>query len=213
MAYLFIVETGQIEKDATSYCTVEFATDYITQNIHVGPEWVALDLLTQQWLLSWASRYLDQRATWYGIPAVNRFDDPDYSPVVNTWSTPPLYHPPVLPPNTWPLPPDEEIHLPRRQPMRWPRHGTKDVDGQPIPIDVIPKQLKDATAEMARYLIDNDRSLERPQDFLTELKADTLTLKFRDATLSIVPPEVAYILRGLGTISSGKTNFSKITRA
>ena len=73
-----------------------------------------------------------------------------------------------------------------------------------------------ATAEMARYLImpGVDRSLERPQDQLKELKMDVMTLIFRaDYTLPIVPQQIQYIIRGLGTIGSGTTGFSKITRA
>jgi len=213
MAYKFIVETGQIVEGANSYIPVEHATDYITQNIHIASEWTALDLLTQQQLLSWSTRYLDQRATWNGIPTTSWLNDGGgFSNVVDTWATPPLRTPPPST-NVWPVPPIRTEAFPRRQPLRWPRARVRDIDGRRIPPHEIPYQLKDAVAEMARYLIDSDRSLERPQDFLTELKADTLTLKFRDATLSIVPPEVAYILRGLGTISSGKTNFSKITRA
>jgi hypothetical protein len=66
---------------------------------------------------------------------------------------------------------------------------------------------------MARYLITQDRSLERPQDGLKELKLDTMTLIFRDNyVLPIVPSEISYIIRGIGTISSGTTNFSKVRR-
>lgn len=102
---------------------------------------------------------------------------------------------------------------PVQQAMRWPRSGVKDVDGNVIASDTIPKALKDAVAEMARYLIADDRSVERPQDFLTELRAADVTLKFKDAVLAIVPSEVSFIIRGLGTISSGRFSFAKITRA
>jgi hypothetical protein len=100
------------------------------------------------------------------------------------------------------------------QSMRWPRLGVFDVDNNPIPPNVIPYQLKQACMEMARYLIAQDRSLERPQDGLKELKVDVITLVFQPGyTLPIVPGEIGYIIRNLGTIGSGRTNFAKIVRA
>jgi hypothetical protein len=194
VAFTFIVEDGTMVPNSNSYISVQEATDYLSANIHVGPTWAALDLLSQQYLLAWASRYLDQRATWNGVPLDTWLANPDSTNVVATWASSPL------PGTSTP------------QSMRWPRAQVMDVDGDPIPFNIIPQALKDATAEMARYLIANDRSLERPQDGLTELKVDVITIKFRDYELPIVPNEISYILRGLGTISSGKTNFSKITR-
>jgi hypothetical protein len=195
MAFTFIVEDGTMVPGSNSYINVSDATDYIGMNIQASPSWVALDLLTQQNLLAWASRYLDQRATWYGMQTSRWLANPSYGNVIAQWA---------LPPNPIAVPP---------QSMRWPRAGVRDIDENLIPYNSIPPALKDATAEMARYLIASDRSTERPQDFLTELKVDNVTLKFRDAFLAIVPSEVSYILRGLGTISNGKQNFSKITRA
>jgi len=49
---------------------------------------------------------------------------------------------------------------------------------------------------------------------LKEMKIDVITLVFKqDYTLPIVPAEISYILKNLGTIGSGRTNFAKITRA
>ena len=45
------------------------------------------------------------------------------------------------------------------QALRWPRTGVADVDGYALDSDVIPKALKNATAEFARYLISNDPSV------------------------------------------------------
>ena len=191
----FVVEDGTMVPNANSYVTVEDATDYLSANIHASPAWVALTLSDQQALLIWATRYLDSRATWNGIPTSDFLANPTSFNVVGTWAV-------------FPSPGD----IPPQQALRWPRAGARDCDGVPIASNTIPRQLKAATAEMARYLIATDRSLERPQDGLTELKVDVITIKFREYELPIVPNEISYILRGLGTISSGRTNFSKITR-
>lgn len=66
MAYSFIVEDGTGVSGANSYVTVEYADDYLIQNIHVAEAWEALTLDDKQYLLSWASRYLDQHARWNG---------------------------------------------------------------------------------------------------------------------------------------------------
>jgi len=196
MAYTFVVEDGSMVPNANSYVDVQTATDYLASNIHVAASWASISTLNQQQLLSWATRYLDQRATWNGTQTSLYLANPAYTNLVDTWASIPA-------PGTG---------VPQ-QSLRWPRSGVYDVDGNPIESNVIPPALIAATVEMARYLIVNDRSSERPQDGLTELKADTITLKFLpDYTLPIVPTEIGYIIRGLGTIASGRTNFSKITR-
>lgn len=192
MAFQFIVEDGSMVPNSNSYLTVDEADTYISANIHAYPMWANLDTLSQQQLLVWASRHLDQRATWNGTLTSLYLADPQLTNLIATWAVPSV-------PNDVP-----------EQSMRWPRAGVQDLDGSLIMQNVIPRRLKEACAEMARYLIADDRSLERPQDFLTELRAGDLILKFRDSVLALIPSEVAYILRGLGYVSSGRVNFSKI---
>lgn len=98
--------------------------------------------------------------------------------------------------------------------LRWPRAGVVDRDGVMIADNVIPKQLKAATAEMARFLMVEDRSAERDQDGLSRLKADVIELEFRDGyTLPKVPEHMRYMLAGLGAISTGGgTQFKRIIR-
>lgn len=67
MAYAFIVETGENVPGSNSYVSVEEATDYLSQNIHVSAKWAALSNEDQERLLSWATRYLDQQARWSGF--------------------------------------------------------------------------------------------------------------------------------------------------
>ncbi|MDW9531876.1 DnaT-like ssDNA-binding protein [Sinorhizobium meliloti] len=172
MAYQFIVETGEIIPGANSYVSVEEADDYLAQNIHAAITWDALATDQRQKLLSWATRYLDQRARWNGR-------------AVST-----------------------------SQSLRWPRYGVRTNDGIEIPWNSIPKQLREATIEMARYLIDIDRSNERPQDGLKFLKVDVIEMEFRDGyTLPEVPSEINNILAGLGSVISGPGGHAKIRRA
>ena len=172
MAYQFIVETGEIIPGANSYASVEEADEYLSQNIHVYPAWVGLGLDIQQKLLSWATRYLDQRARWTGRPVT------------------------------------------AEQPLRHPRVGLKNADGIGIPSNIIAPQLKHATIEMARYLIDSDRSTERPQDGLKKLKVDVIELVFKEGyVLPEVPSEINSILEGIGYLISGASGHAKIRRA
>jgi hypothetical protein len=69
---------------------------------------------------------------------------------------------------------------------------------------MIPRQLQIATAEMARYLIDEDRSVERGQDALTRLRADVIELEFAEGyRLPQVPSHMQYLIKGIGSISAG----------
>lgn len=98
--------------------------------------------------------------------------------------------------------------------LRWPRLGVIDRDGNLIPDDVIPRQLKVATAEMARYLRAEDRTVERDQDGLARLKADVIELEFREGyALPKVPEHMQYLLAGLGAVSTGGgVQFKRIVR-
>jgi hypothetical protein len=172
MAFTFTVEDGTGLSTATSYVSVEDADDILTMNIHAGPIWDALTQEEKERLLSWASRYLDERTNWFGRR------------VVETSA------------------------------LRWPRSGIRDRDGIVIPSNSIPRQLKAAVAEMARYLIAEDRTTEREQDALTRIKADVVELEFSEGyRLARVPEHMDSLLRGLGTINGGNgIKFKRILR-
>lgn len=63
MAVIFTVEDGSIVGDANSYCTVDFADDYLSIKSN-SDDWIALDDDDKEKFLMWATRLLDQRATW-----------------------------------------------------------------------------------------------------------------------------------------------------
>lgn len=196
MAFSFVVEDGTIVTGANSYVAVQEASDYLIANQFAYALWSALASTDQQHLLAWATRYIDQRATWNGVTSASYLASPDTINLVQGFVSYP-----------------SSVTIPH-QPLRWPRANVYDVDGNPIAYNVIPPQLKQATCEMARYLISSDRSLERPQDGLKEMKIDVMTLIFRENyILPIVPNEIAFILRGLGQIGSGTTGFGKVRRS
>ena len=97
--------------------------------------------------------------------------------------------------------------------LRWPRTGVCDRDGIELGENEIPNQLKLATAEMSRYLIAQDRSLERDQDGLVRIKADVVELEFKEGyQLPQVPSHMIYMVMGLGYISGGMPRFARAVR-
>lgn len=171
MAFTFTVEDGTGLAAATSYVSVADADDILIVNIHAYSSWNALTTTQKEYLLAWASRYLDAHADWYGTKTVETSG------------------------------------------LRWPRTGVTDRDGIALSSTAIPKQLKVATAEMARYLISEDRSTERSQDAIKMLKADVVEIEFIEGyRLPQIPSHLTYLIDGLGILRGGKPNFAKITR-
>lgn len=172
MAFVFTVEDGSGLPEANSYVSVEEADDILAPNIHLTATWGVLSEEEKAGLLSWASRYLDERTRWFGMRAVETSG------------------------------------------LRWPRAGVIDRDGILIGSTEIPRQLKIAVAEMARFLMVDDRTVERDQDGLVRLKADVIELEFKEGyKLPKVPEHMQYLLIGLGAVSTGGgIQFKRIIR-
>lgn len=172
MAVVVVVEDGTVVTDANSYVSVAEATDYLAANIHVGADWTSLSADDKAALVVWATRYLDNRAVWFGTKTDNTSS------------------------------------------LRWPRTGVRDVDNILIGANTIPNQLKMATIEMARYLIAEDRSIERGSDGLMRLKVDVIQLQFdQNYRLAVIPNELQVLIRGLGYFIGGRYGFGRIRRA
>jgi hypothetical protein len=86
--------------------------------------------------------------------------------------------------------------------LRWPRYDVYHEDGYQITQTAIPQFLKDATAEFAYHLLQEDRTLETNRDSIgyemiqigdLKLKVDKFTHK------PIMPPSVWMIIRDYGT--------------
>lgn len=88
------------------------------------------------------------------------------------------------------------------QALRWPRTGTIDSDGRSIPNDIIPKQIKDGTCELALFLLQGG-GLTVSESNLTRLKVGPIGLDFsEDVGTTVGVPD--YIIKSL-------VNFGKYT--
>lgn len=108
--------------------------------------------------------------------------------------------------------------------LRWPRCGTKDRDGIPIPENVIPEQLKQATAETAVWLIGNvSAGSGGTDDNLPEgikrIKADVVEVEFFDNAASdsrsganLLPDNIRFLLRALGKPVVGRVRYVNAIR-
>lgn len=77
------------------------------------------------------------------------------------------------------------------QRLSWPRIGMYDKNGNLIPSDVIPQDLKDALAEFAGQLGISDRTLDNDVIIqgLTSVKAGSVSLSFKDQIFKQVVPD------------------------
>ena len=105
------------------------------------------------------------------------------------------------------------------QALRWPRIDAYDRDGSLIDSTTLPMGLVRATAEMAFWLIQEDRTAIPGGEQLAQLKAGPVDLKFRDRPgvgnlLEQLPDSVTGHLTGL-TASSLQTGsgFRNVLRA
>lgn len=82
------------------------------------------------------------------------------------------------------------------QRLAWPRIGMFDRNGNAIPSNVIPQDLKEALAEFAGQLKKADRTLDN--DVITQglksLTADSVSLSFKDSILPQVIPDAVFNL-------------------
>lgn len=172
MAFTFVVEIGAADPDATSYCDVTFADDYVEANIHASVDWLALEEEDKQRLLVRASKVLDIRFKWHGTRV-----DPDSG-------------------------------------LKWPRAGVYDEDSFVIADNVIPKILKEAAAEFAVYLMNDDWTTPRDNDQFKRLQVDVLDVQFNtDYRRAYIPDTLVQMLRGLGVGTTGnRPGFKKIVR-
>lgn len=90
----------------------------------------------------------------------------------------------------------------KEQALRWPRYGAFDSDNRLIEQTLIPRDIKNATSELAYELLKRDRS-EEPgllgQGF-REAKIGSLEVKVDSrATPDLIPPSVVALLNDIAT--------------
>lgn len=100
------------------------------------------------------------------------------------------------------------------QALSWPRIGVYDKDGvNLIGFATIPTWLKYATAEMARYLISVDRTLEPDSKGIKFMGAGPLQISFDKADIrGILPRSVISIVGPYGIVNSSTVQFGRIVR-
>lgn len=82
------------------------------------------------------------------------------------------------------------------QALAWPRTGMTDRNGNAIASNVVPVELKEATAELAMQLITADRTLDNDVSVqgITSLRAGPVALSFKDMIESKVVPDAVWNL-------------------
>lgn len=99
------------------------------------------------------------------------------------------------------------------QSLRWPRQYVTDRDGRAILSTVIPNAVKDATCELAKWLLTNDPTSGPDIDYLRRIKVDVIEIEYQEgSTQSVYPSILNAILRGLGVFRIGSTGFGRIKR-
>ncbi len=86
--------------------------------------------------------------------------------------------------------------------LEWPRVGAEDRSGFLIPSDTIPNELRDATAEFARFLIASDRTADPDTLGFSKMKAGSLAIEIdKHDRVNIVPKVVAAMLFPFGKVA------------
>lgn len=102
------------------------------------------------------------------------------------------------------------------QNLRWPRYGAQDRDGYAFDSDIIPNFLKDATAELAIYLMGADRTAEPDTKGFKELQVGSLKLvvdKDDRDSVTMLPDSVLAIIELYGEVRSrAGSPFAKLER-
>lgn len=83
--------------------------------------------------------------------------------------------------------------------LAWPRTGVRDREGLLIEDNVVPQQVKTATAILANHLVGNDPNEVNSQSNLEMIQADVVMLRF-DPRLRVekFPQMVSTTIAGLG---------------
>ena len=112
----------------------------------------------------------------------------------------------------WDGDPDE----PLIQALQWPRSGLYDDKGEDLSETTIPTRIKNATAELARYLIDSDRTAENSTDGIQELAVGSIDITFsvnNPPERKVIPDAVWQMISLWGEKSFGNSIMHDLERA
>jgi len=89
------------------------------------------------------------------------------------------------------------------QSLRWPRSSVLTPDGYDVDYTTIPQFLKNATAELAGYLIFEDKTVESDTKGFSRLKADVLEMVIdKTDRAGVIPDSVYNMLKFYGELST-----------
>lgn len=99
-------------------------------------------------------------------------------------------------------------------PLRWPRTGVYDRDGNLIEEDEMPLQLKQATCEVAKFIASVDPTTSQGIDYLKRVLVDVVEIEYQDGSSQpTTPPIFNQLLDGLGYYPmAGSHSFGRIIK-
>lgn len=160
-------------EDANSYLTVEEADAYFESRIK-GESWSNASADEKAAALITATRVLDSMSVGQRRLIRPSNKDPFYL-TSRTWTG-------TIATDT--------------QALAWPRIGMRDRHGRSIASDTIPKELKQATAELAGQLYLTDRTLDNEAvvQGISSISAGSVSISFKDAIEAKVLPDLVLSL-------------------
>lgn len=97
--------------------------------------------------------------------------------------------------------------------LRWPRVGVYDRDRIAVEDDIVPKPVKDATCELARFLMTYNPAQGQGVENLRKIVVDVVEIEYQEGTSQVEwPAFLNEILEPLGQFRSGQGGFAKIRR-
>lgn len=100
-------------------------------------------------------------------------------------------------------------------PLRWPRTGVYDREGDLIDAAEMPEQLLQVTLELAKFLETTNPTTSQGGDALKRIVVDVIELEYQDGAVQAeTPPLFNQLLRGLGYYpTAGGFSFGRIVKA
>ena len=88
-----------------------------------------------------------------------------------------------------------------RQALSWPRSGVSDSDGYTIDQDSMPQWLKNATAEFARFLATEDRTIDPSTAGFSKIQLGSLQVEVdAEDRAGVLPRGVVHMVAQYGTV-------------
>lgn len=108
--------------------------------------------------------------------------------------------------------------------LRWPRDGVYDTDGVMLANNAVPDQVKRAVAQLTIFLNSSQAAKTGGQssvlpEGIKRVQADVVEVEFfEDGSAEsrtgsdLLPVNMAFLIRGLGSVITGRQRTARITR-